>query len=245
MSGGRWADRPLLGFDLETTGTDVENDRIVTACVVRVGVGGLPVKRLWLSDVAGMEIPAAAAALHGIPTEVAREAGRPAAEVIEEIVNTVEDAAEDGLPLVAMNAAFDLTVLDREARRHGVVPLVDRLFRPSVIDPRVLDRRLDRWRRGQRTLTDLCAHYGVQLSAAHSADADARAAVEVTRAIADRYSWISRYSPAQLHREQEGWAREQQDGLRSYFARTPGKEHLAAGVRSEWPMVPWPGEAAA
>lgn len=242
-----WLDKPLMGFDLETTGTNVEEDRVVTACAVRVGVGPDPLvfARLWLSDVGGMEIPAEAAALHGISTEVAREGGRPAAEVIAEIVDELEAAAEDGLPLVAMNAAFDLTVLDREARRYGVTPMIERRHRPPVLDPRVLDRRLDRFRRGQRTLTDLCGHYGVALTAAHSADADARAAVEVTRAIGTRYGWVSRYGPADLHRKQIDWAREQQEGLRSYFARTPGKEHLAEGVRSDWPLTLWTGEAKA
>jgi DNA polymerase-3 subunit epsilon len=41
-----------------------------------------------------------------------------------------------------------------------------------------------------------------------------------------------------LHEAQVGWAREQGESLAAYFARTPGKEHLAGGVRTEWPLIP-------
>ena len=57
-----------------------------------------------------------------------------------------------------------------------------------VLDPRVLDRHLDRYRKGRRTLTDLCAHYGVTLEGAHDAAADALAALEVVRALGRRFS---------------------------------------------------------
>ena len=48
-----------------------------------------------------------------------------------------------------------------------------------VLDPRVLDKHIDPYRRGGRKLTDLCAHYKVALDGAHSADADAIAACRV------------------------------------------------------------------
>ncbi|NED90952.1 3'-5' exonuclease, partial [Streptomyces sp. SID11233] len=35
-----WYEGPLTGFDLETTGTDVEHDRIVTAAVIRLDASG-------------------------------------------------------------------------------------------------------------------------------------------------------------------------------------------------------------
>ena len=72
-----WTDGPLLGFDTETTGVDVDNDRIVTAALVRRDATGTHV-RSWLID-PGVDIPEAAAAIHGVSTEHAREHGRPAA----------------------------------------------------------------------------------------------------------------------------------------------------------------------
>ncbi len=35
-----WVDQPMVGFDTETTGVDVDRDRIVTAALVRRTRGG-------------------------------------------------------------------------------------------------------------------------------------------------------------------------------------------------------------
>lgn len=239
-----WHTGRLCGFDLETTGLDVERDRIVTACVVQCG-GGMPVQSAnWLAD-PGVEIPTAASDIHKITTERARAEGAPAAEVIESVVAAVAQVQRDGIPIVAANARFDLTLLDREARRHGVTPLVDIIGRDQlrVIDPMVLDRKISR-RPGRRTLTDLCAHYEVRLDGAHSADADAIAACRVAWRIAQQEPAIAQASVEFLHDKQIDWAREQAESLANYFARTPGKEHQAATVRPEWPYVPQ-GEVAA
>lgn len=233
-----WHTGRLAGFDLETTGVDVENDRIVTACVVQCG-GKLPTASAnWLAD-PGIEIPAGAAKVHGITTEKARAEGRPAAEVVEQVVAALAQVVRDGIPIVAMNASFDLTMLDREARRHGIIPLVDVVGdQLRVIDPRVLDKKIDRFRRGGRTLTDLCKTYRVALDGAHSSDADAIAACRVAWRIAQKEQVIGNASLDFLHEKQIDWAREQAESLADYFRRTPGKEHQADGVRTEWPLIP-------
>jgi DNA polymerase-3 subunit epsilon len=232
-----WLNLPFVGLDFETTGVDPESDRVVSAAVVLRGGGRPTVRRTWLAD-PGVEIPAEATAVHGITTEHARTAGRPAAEVVEEVAASVTEAVAAGSPLVVMNAPFDLTMLDRELRRYSLTPLVDRCT-PYVLDPRVLDKRVSR-RRGSRTLTDLARHYVVPLYGAHSAEADAVAACAVTYKIAHRYRFLADTSLPRLHAEQIKWAASQQEGLREYFARTPGKEHQAPGVRLDWPMIPVP-----
>ncbi|MEH0402936.1 exonuclease domain-containing protein [[Kitasatospora] papulosa] len=234
-----WHRRPLIGLDLETTGVDPETDRIVTGSVVRFGGGAPTDGQSWLSDAGGVEIPAGATAVHGITTAAARSAGRPAGVVVAGMIDAVVASVADGLPLVAMNATFDLTMLDREARRHGVVPLVDRAT-PYVLDPKVLDKRADRFRKGGRTLTDLCRHYVVPLDGAHTSDADAVAACAVTWKLTNRYRWLARMSLAELHSAQVLWAAEQAAELRAYFERTPGKEDWVGGVRLEWPILPAP-----
>lgn len=228
----------LAGFDLETTGIDVEADRIVTACVVQCG-GGAPVQSAnWLAD-PGIEIPEGAAKVHGITTEQAQAEGRPAAEVVEQLVAALAEVILAGTPIVAMNAAYDLTLLDREARRHGVQPLVDIVGTDlRVIDPRVLDKQVDRFRRGGRKLEDLCRTYAVRLDGAHSADADAIAACRVAWRIAQKEPAIGGASLDFLHEKQVEWAREQAESLAAHFRKTPGKEHQAASVRVEWPLIP-------
>jgi DNA polymerase-3 subunit epsilon len=225
----------LCGFDLETTGIDVEADRIVTACVVQCG-GGQPVQSgTWMAD-PGIDIPEGAAKVHGITTEQARAEGRPAAEVVEQVIAALAQVARDGIPIVAMNGSFDFTILDREARRHDVQPLFD-ICDPLIVDVRVLDKKVSR-RKGRRTLSDLCEHYRVPLDGAHSADADAIAACRVAWRIASTHQRIGSTPLEQLHEQQVDWAREQGESLAAYFRRTPGKEDWADGVRTDWPFIP-------
>lgn len=235
-----WFNGPFCGFDLETTGVDVETDRIVTGCVVSCGGGAETLSRTWLAD-PGVDIPEGAAKVHGITTERARADGRPAIDVVAEVIEALADAAAEGVPIVAMNASFDLTMLDREARRYGVLPLADMPdVQLRVIDPRVLDKQVDKFRRGGRTLTDLCKHYDVPLDGAHAADADAIAACRVAWRIGTRYAKVGALSLRELHDAQVGWAREQAESLADYFRKTPGKEEWADGVRTEWPLIPAP-----
>lgn len=85
-----WHREALVGFDLETTGTEPLEARIVTAAVVGVdGRDGEPVRqRTWLAD-PGIRIPAQASAIHGISSERAAAEGRPVREVADEIAETL------------------------------------------------------------------------------------------------------------------------------------------------------------
>ncbi|MFE2930661.1 exonuclease domain-containing protein [Streptomyces sp. NPDC059278] len=233
-----WHTGRLVGFDLETTGVDVEADRIVTACVVGCG-GDIPAwPRTWLAD-PGVDIPAEAATVHGISTEKARADGRPAAEVVEGVVHALADAVDAGLPVVIMNAPYDLTLLDREARRHGVTPLTDIVGDElRVIDPRVMDKAVDPYRKGRRTLTDLCRNYGLRLDRAHNATEDALAAICVARALAEKWPQLRGTALDELHAVQQQWAAQQATSYAAYLTRTPGREHEAPSVRSDWPLVP-------
>jgi DNA polymerase-3 subunit epsilon len=229
----------LCGFDTESTGVDVETDRIVTACVVQCG-GNQPVAAAnWLAD-PGVDIPEAAANVHGITTERARVEGRPAGEVIEQVVTALTAVVVSGIPIVAMNAPFDFTLLDREARRHGVQPLTDIVGDDlRVIDPRVLDKQVDTYRPGKRTLTDLCAHYDVPLGAAHSADADALAACRVAWRLGSRYPKLAELDLTQLHKLQVEWAAEQAASFQEYLR----KKDPDAVIDGSWPLRPVGGAA--
>lgn len=221
-----WWEAPLVGFDLETTGPDPETALIVSACVVATIPYSTLWDRTWLID-PDVEIPAEATAVHGITTEQAHADGIPADVAVHEIITELAAAWARGIPLVAFNAAYDFTVLDREARRHGFDPLVPAV----VVDPYVLDKHLDPYRKGKRTLTAECAHYGVELTDAHDAGADALAAVGLARAIGRRAPLPA---PEVLHAAQVRWRAEQCASLADYFARQ-GKPQV---VRGEWPILP-------
>lgn len=223
-------DRDLAVFDLETTGVDVRTARIVTACVALLDASGAVVSRRdWLAD-PGVEIPEGAAAIHGVTTERARAEGRPAAEVVAEIVAELRGHGDAGRPLVVYNAPYDLTLLASEAARHGVAPLVD----PApVVDPLVIDKAVDRYRKGKRTLEAAAAHYGVALDGAHDAGVDAIAAGHVAQAIARAHVATLPATAAELHAAQVRWFEQQTDNFENYM-RTQ-RDHTFTADRG-WPV---------
>ncbi|ACZ29727.1 Exonuclease RNase T and DNA polymerase III [Xylanimonas cellulosilytica DSM 15894] len=208
-----WARGPLVGFDTETTGVDVANDRIVTAAVVLRIPGVSTDVRTWLVD-PGVEIPAEAAAIHGVTTEHARAHGVAPAVALEEIAAELAAHLREGVPVVAYNAAFDLSLLDAELARHGLATLPERLGRAvtPVLDPLVLDRWQDRYRRGKRRLGDLVTHYGVLTTEdLHAADVDVLATLDVLDALVRTFPELGALGLEELHHAQVGahdtWAR--------------------------------------
>lgn len=224
-----WAST-LAVFDLETTGIDVDTCRIVTAHVGVIGIDGdVLEQREWLVD-PGVEIPTAASLIHGVTTERARLQGMVAAIAVAEIIEALADAATRGLPIVAYNAAYDLTVLAREAERYGHAPLPG----PGpVIDPLVIDKAVDRYRRGKRTLTATAAHYGVALPNAHDAGADAVAAGRVAQAIARAHPELAAVAVADLHARQVDWCREQAESYQAWRRSNGEPEFTTSGA---WPV---------
>ncbi|OIJ66664.1 3'-5' exonuclease [Streptomyces mangrovisoli] len=232
-----WYEGPLAAFDTETTGVDVETDRIVSAAiVVQDAPGTRPRVTRWLVN-PGVPVPEGATAVHGLTDEHLQRNGRWPAPVVFEIAELLAEQAAMARPLVVMNAPFDLTLLDRELRRHRASAL-DRWFESTplrVLDPRVLDKHLDRYRKGRRTLTDLCALYGVELDGAHDAAADAVAALDVVRAVGRRFAArLERLTPTELHALQVGWHAAQARGLQAWFARSGSEE----AVDPSWPLRP-------
>lgn len=232
-----WYEGPLAAFDTETTGVDVETDRIVSAAVVvQDAPGTRPRVSRWLVN-PGVPVPAEATAVHGLTDDHVQRNGRWPSPVMEEIAKELAEQAVRGRPLVVMNAPFDLTLLDRELRRHRASCLAQ-WFESSplrVLDPRVLDKHLDRYRKGRRTLTDLCGHYGVTLEGAHDAAADALASMDVVRAIGRRFAArLERLSPTELHTLQAVWHAAQARGLQAWFARSGTEEE----VDPAWPLRP-------
>jgi DNA polymerase-3 subunit epsilon len=233
-----WHLGPMASFDTESTGLDLENDRIVTAAVLLLGGKGPAQTHTWLSDADGVEIPEAAEKIHKISTEHARTNGRPAAEVIALVSALLAEQVAASVPIIAMNARFDFTLLDRECARHGLPSLAEQAGRdPLVIDPYVLDKHLDKYRKGSRQLIDMAAHYKVELptSAAHDAGADALAAARITYKLAARHPILHNSAIEYVHQCQVIWAREQAASLQAHFRR---KGDPNAVVEGAWPLIP-------
>ena len=223
-----WADGPMATYDLETTSPDPETARIVTATLAVVNTVPAAAPHQWLAD-PGIEIPAEATAIHGITTEHAREHGAEAGSVAAEIRAALASVWRRGAPVVIYNAPYDLTVLDRELVRYGMDGLGN--IGP-IIDPLVLDRAMDRFRRGKRTLTAACEHYKVRLDGAHDSTQDALAAARVAWRIAQKYPQVGEMTLPELMTYQEeaheAWA----EGFSEYLARQ-GKSEVIDG---SWPI---------
>lgn len=239
-----WHHGPLVGFDFESTGVDVEQDRVVTATVVEIRPGDAPRKvdaMEWLVN-PGIEIPQGATAVHGVTTEKARAEGVAPPAMLEPVVGLLAGFMLSGVPIIGQNLAYDLTMLDRECRRHQVDTVEHIMGRPMgpIVDVSVLDKKLSR-RRGGRKLTDLCDHWRVSIGSAHNSTDDAVAACRVAFRICQEHPEIANTPLDQLHQQQIEWRAEQQESLASYFARTPGKQHLAQTVDTCWPYRPLAG----
>ncbi|OAG71379.1 DNA polymerase III subunit epsilon [Corynebacterium ulcerans] len=215
----------VLSFDLETTSANPHEARIVSSALVRIDSNGAHPQEL-LAD-PGIEIPEEAAKVHGTTTEYAREHGRPHEEVLQETVAAIQQAWADGLTLIVYNAAYDLTVL-RKLTGDFVVT-------GPVFDPYVMDKALDRFRKGKRTLTDLCQHYNVRLDNAHEATSDALAAARIAWMQANRNfkEEISQKSLNELMEFQAVEYYEFQTNLKNYFE---GKGKDVSSINTSWPM---------
>lgn len=240
-----WWEGPLAAFDTETTGTDVEQDRIVTAVLDVYDADGTQLENLSLLLDPGIEIPEAATAINGISTEKARAEGIDPVTGLSMLLAAIEDVWQRGIPIVAYNAAFDFTIADRDFRRHLGRPLV---LAGPVIDPMVIDKQVDRWvsGSGQRKLGPMCTRYGVELIDWHTAEADAYAAQAVARAMGEKHDAVMPGTLRDLWKWQVGLRRDQAADLQSYFARKgrTNDDGSLIVIDGQWPMQAWTGGAA-
>lgn len=166
--------KPIIFFDLETTGTDISKDRIVEICYIKVSPDGKETEYTRRIN-PGMHIPEGASAVHGIYDEDVKDC--PVfKDVAREIANEFE-----GCDIAGFNSnRFDLPLLAEEFLRAQVD--ID-LSRMRAIDVQVLYHK-----REPRTLSAAYKFYcGKVLEDAHSALADTRATYEVLKSQLDFY----------------------------------------------------------
>lgn len=163
----------LLTWDVESTGVDVENDRIITCFMRAKGGDKVVFERNWVID-PGVEVPVEAAEVHGMSTEWVRENGRKDVdEAVKEIAYELELYAANGYIVVGYNSSFDLAMLDAECKRHCEGFGLE-LNRARYIDPIIFSRRFDKYRKGGHKLVDIARAHGfnVEEEKAHAADYD-------------------------------------------------------------------------
>ena len=234
---------PLCLFDLETDSKEPDDAHLIEAAMIHVNPVRARWEKVWLAR-PSRPIPDEAAGVHGITTARAMTEGRPRDQVLAEVLAELARWGPN-CPLIAHNANYDLTVLDRELGRELGTELE---IRGPVIDTLLIDKCCDKWRPGSRQLADTVAHYRLTLNRAHSALADALAAGQVAWRISTQVRWPhGRYGPdalerearvmmaggdaVALHRAQVRWYAQTQRELAAYFRTSKAVESIERKVR--------------
>lgn len=228
----RWADGPLVAFDLETTSPNPFTALPVAYAFVRKDGGILKTLAELVNP--GVPIPEGSTNIHGITYEDT-QAGREMTEVVEELATNLLNVSLEGIPLVGMNLSFDLTIIDVLCKDLLDYTLDDIGWAGPVLDVFVLDKHFQRYRQGSRKLDALCHHYEVYLGEnAHSPHADAKACLRVAVEMSKRYPGLRVKSAEELHRLQTFWHTEQLQNLSEYRVKK-GQEGIPA-CDYGWPI---------
>ncbi|MHB8190759.1 MAG: exonuclease domain-containing protein [Ferrimicrobium sp.] len=203
-----------LAFDLETTGVDPFFDQPVSYALIDDNAGKSTIEhQLVQPEVA---ISPGAQDKHGITAEQLRAEGIDLATALERIRDRLIAAGSAGIPVVGMNLSFDLTIIDHQLRTHLGAGLTEMGWNGPIVDAFVLDREFDKYRKGKRTLNDLCHHYGVVLEGAHDAADDAVASLQVARAVFAKYPDLAAVPLDELLARQANWHIARQAGYNEW-----------------------------
>lgn len=166
--------RPIVFFDLETTGTDTAKDRIVELAFVKITPDGSRSKYVKRIN-PQMPIPADSSAIHGIyDADVIHEP--PFKQIAHELYNWIRGCDFGGYN----STRFDLPLLAEEFLRAGIdVDFTER----AMVDVQQIFFKME-----ARTLSAALSFYcGRQMDHAHNAESDIEATIDVFEAQLDRY----------------------------------------------------------
>ena len=169
--------RPIVFFDLETTGINIVTDKIVEISILKVFPNGNKESKTWLVN-PEMEIPQESIDVHGITNE--KVMSEP---TFKELASEVNEMISDA-DLAGFNSnRFDIPLLAEELMRVGIE--FDMKNR-KAIDVQVIFHKKE-----QRTLSAGYQFYcGKELEGAHGAEADTNATYEILLAQLDKYNDI-------------------------------------------------------
>jgi DNA polymerase-3 subunit epsilon len=167
--------KPIVFFDLETTGVQVAKDRIVEISVFKVHPNGNKEGKTWLVNPT-IPIPAETTAVHGITNE--KVANEP---TFKELANEIKSMME-GCDLAGYNSnRFDIPLLAEEFLR---IDVDFDMKKHHAVDVQNIFHKME-----QRTLSAAYKFYcSKDLENAHSAEADTLATYEILTAQLDKYS---------------------------------------------------------
>lgn len=169
--------KPIIFFDLETTGVNIAKDRVVEISILKVFPNGNKESKTWLVN-PEIEIPKESSDIHGITNE--KVVNEPTFKTLAPQINAMIADAD----LAGFNSnRFDIPLLAEELLRAGIdFNMKDR----KAIDVQVIYHKKE-----QRTLSAGYEFYcGKELVGAHGAEADTNATYEILLAQLDKYDDI-------------------------------------------------------
>ena len=166
-----WFDAPLAVVDVETTGLDPSEDRVIEIGIVHMCRGEVQ-DRYELLINPGRPVPAEAQKITGISEDDLKDAP-PFADIAEEVNKRLSDRV-----FVAYNLDFDRAFVKNELERAGVT-----WTERDYIDPLIFARQLHR-DQGSKRLGAVAARFNIDIGSAHRAGDDAVAAGKVLYAFA-------------------------------------------------------------
>ena len=216
--------RPICFFDIESTGVNVVNDRIVELSVLKVFPDNTKESKTWLVN-PEMEIPAETTAIHGITNE--KIANEPTFKALaHDVYNMIKDS-----DLAGYNSnKFDIPMLAEEFLRADIEFHMENR---KAVDIQNIFHRME-----QRTLSAAYKFYCQKdLENAHTAEADTIATYEILKAQLDRYpddikndiDFLSDFSNRQRVADFAGFIAFNDDN-KEYFTFGKYKNHLVEDV---------------
>jgi len=191
--------RTICVFDLETTGKDPAEARIVEISILRVEPDGTETSKTWRCN-PGVTIPEPAAEVHGL-----RDADVENEPCFSEIIDEVIDLL-DGADLVGYNSnSYDIPLLAEEVDRVNdqIDPFEASYYSLDLDNRNIVDAKVAFYKKNPRDLQAAHQYYcGQSFDGAHSADADVRATLNILRSQSQMYNEMNSIEDAAQYTDQ-------------------------------------------
>lgn len=241
-----WTDGVAYGFDTETTSADPLEAHIITAALVKFENGVAVDKREWLLN---PEAPVGASEeIHGFSDEFLKANGSDYRTGVREIADMIAMLLKGRKPLIVVNAAYDLTVLEKQLADLKLPTLTERVPYDtwvSVVDPQVLARGVEHFIRREFVkgrnfkLESLAERYEIPFDGdAHTAAADATVGALLAFHLTRSTDELRKLGPLALTALQKEWRERQQKALHGFFTEKAIKENTEVPERFDynWPL---------
>jgi DNA polymerase III epsilon subunit-like protein len=225
-----WKDQPWLIIDTETTGIDVEQDRIVQLGAIVMERGEMVDRRLMTLN-PGISIPAEASSVHGIHDRDVM----PKPTFGQIFYRFLEHVARNGVLVTYNGTGFDLPLIEAESRRIHDLEALDNAWKDTLfVDVLTHVRRpcFGKWWPGARRhrLVNVARRGRIGLPdgmRAHRADADCYMAgkilwetLDLLPDDADECQWLLCECQRQQDQERREW---EAGGRDKWLAKKAGR----------------------